>query len=132
MVLGEYEQKFNGKNRIALSKKIRKEFGEIIFLAKGYDQCIFGFSKDYFDKVARQEFEKSIMSDEGLKSRRKMFTGAEEVAIDAQGRIVIPESLLKYAEIKSKDDEEMMVIGAGDHLEIWDRKKWQEYAKNNF
>lgn len=72
------------------------------------------------------------MSDEGLKSRRKMFTGAEEVAIDAQGRIVIPESLLKYAEIKSKDDEEMMVIGAGDHLEIWDRKKWQEYAKNNF
>jgi MraZ protein len=132
MVLGEYEQKFNGKNRIALSKKIRIEFGKEIILAKGFDTCIFGFSKDYWAKVTVKELDKSIMSEEGLKARRKMFSGAEEVSIDEQGRIVIPEKLLEYSEIERNDNEEMMVIGAGDHLEIWSKKKWEEYSKNNF
>ncbi len=120
MVLGEYEQKFNGKNRIALSKKIRREFGKTVILAKGFDECIFGFSTGYWNRVAEQEMTKSIMSPEGLQSRRKMFAGAIEVDIDFQNRIVIPENLLSYAGIKSDAAEEMSVIGAGDHLEIWD------------
>ena len=132
MVLGEYEQKFNGKNRIALSKKIRREFGKTIILAKGLDECIFGFSADYWNRVAEQEMSKSIMSPEGLQSRRKMFAGAVEVDIDFQGRIVVPENLLVYAGIKSDGLQEMMVIGAGDHLEVWDKGKWREYTKNNF
>jgi MraZ protein len=132
MVLGEYEQKFNGKNRIALSKKIRIEFGDVIILAKGFDACIFGFSKSYWEKTAVQEFEKSIMSEEGVRSRRKMFAGAEEVAIDNQGRIVIPENLLKYAGISNNDNHQMAVVGAGDHLEIWDKDQWKEYREENF
>ncbi len=132
MVLGEYEQKFNGKNRIALSKKIRREFGKTIILAKGFDQCIFGFSENYWNNVTAKEMEKSIMSEDGLKARRKMFSGAVEVDIDFQGRIVVPENLLNYAGIKSSDETEMMVIGAGDHVEIWDLEGWKDYARRNF
>lgn len=132
MVLGEYEQKFNGKNRIALSKKIRREFGKTIILAKGLDACIFGFSIDYWNRVSEQEMSKSIMSKEGLQSRRKMFAGAVEVDIDFQNRIVVPENLLSYAGIASSERAEMMVVGAGDHLEVWDKGKWREYTKNNF
>ncbi len=132
MVLGEYEQRFNGKNRIALAKKIRKEFGKIIVLAKGFDKCIFGFSETFWNNFAKKEFEKPVLSDDGLKARRKMFAGAEEVQIDFQGRIVIPENLLRYAGIPSDDNAELAVIGAGDHLEVWDKQKWTEYAKSNF
>lgn len=131
MVLGEYEQRFNGKNRIALSKKVRREFGNTIILAKGFDACIFGFNKDYWDKVSAREMEKSIMSEEGLKARRKMFSGAQAVDIDPQGRIVIPENLLIYAGIKTSEKEEMMVIGAGDHLEVWAASRWSEYVRHN-
>ena len=132
MVLGEYEQKFNGKNRITLAKKIVKEFGKLIILSKGFDQCIFGFNKSYWEKVSEQELGKSLMSEEGIKSRRKMFSGAEEVLIDAHNRIVIPENLLNYAGIDSRENEEIMVVGAGDHLEIWEKGKWKEYETRNF
>lgn len=131
MVLGEYEQKFNGKNRITLAKKIRKEFGKILILSKGYDNCIFGFNQDYWNKVSAKEFEKSIMTEEGVRARRKMFSGAEEVVIDSHGRVVIPENLLRYAEIDNEKEDELIVVGAGDHLEIWKKSNWKNYQGSN-
>lgn len=130
MVLGEYGQRFNGKNRVALVKKIRQEFGRNIILAKGYDNCIFGFSEKTWLKLAEQEFEKPISSEEGRKARRKIFSGAESVGIDNQGRIVIPESLLTYAQI-TNDNEQLVIVGAGDHLEIWKKENWDRYTKDN-
>jgi MraZ protein len=56
--------------------------------------------------------------------RRYMFAGAEKVEADKLGRILVPTLLKEYAHI----NREVMVIGAGDHFEIWDMKAWKEYA----
>ena len=41
--------------------------------------------------------------------------------LEGRGGFVIPEAMAEYAGIK----DQVVLIGAGDHFEIWDRAKWQ-------
>jgi MraZ protein len=62
---------------------------------------------------------------EGRELRRKMCMEATVINLDSQGRLVIPDKMMEYAEIK----ETLVVIGAGDHFEIWDSRVWKDYSK---
>lgn len=126
MLLGEYKPSFTGKNRLALPKKLREQItGNEIILTKGFEKCIFGFDKKVWEETAKLELQKPISSVEGREIRRQMFAGAESVEFDDQGRFVIPETLIKYSGI----GEEITIIGAGDHFEIWSSKEWTNYTK---
>ncbi|HEX9437793.1 MAG TPA: cell division/cell wall cluster transcriptional repressor MraZ, partial [Candidatus Limnocylindria bacterium] len=48
--------------------------------------------------------------------------GAHETEPDAQGRIVVPAHLRQYAALGS----EAVVIGAAQHLEVWEPTRWQQ------
>ena len=52
-----------------------------------------------------------------------MYASATETGIDTQGRLVLPNNLKDYAGI----DRKTAVIGAGDHIEIWDLDFWQTH-----
>lgn len=43
-----------------------------------------------------------------------------EVELDAQGRILIPASLIKEVGL----DKECLIIGMANQIEIWPKKKW--------
>ena len=45
-----------------------------------------------------------------------------EIDLDASGRVTLPPPLLAHADI----EKEVVVVGVGDHLEVWGRKRWQE------
>lgn len=127
MYLGTYEPNLIGENRLALPKKIRNELsGERIVLTTGFEECIFGFSEKMWEQTVASEVAKPISDEIGRTLRRQMFADASIIELDSQGRFVIPENLVKFANIKS----EISIIGAGDHFEIWDRTKWQEYHEN--
>lgn len=44
---------------------------------------------------------------------------------DDQGRVVIPEILAKYAKLGS----EIIFLGLGDRVEIWNKNAWEEREK---
>ncbi|MBQ5666799.1 MAG: division/cell wall cluster transcriptional repressor MraZ, partial [Oscillospiraceae bacterium] len=52
--------------------------------------------------------------------KRFMFSSATVVNPDKQGRVLVTQTLRGYANI-TKD---VAVIGASDHVEIWDREAW--------
>lgn len=127
MFLGTYRPKLIGERRIALPKKVRKETkGKKIVLTIGFEKCIFGFNEKDWEEIVKPELSRPLFSDvEGRDLRRKMCMEAMVVELGAQGRIVIPEAMIKYAGIKDK----LTLIGAGDHFEIWDETKWNTYLK---
>lgn len=49
---------------------------------------------------------------------------ASEVSPNAQGRIAIPQKLREYAGI----EDEAIVIGMYDHIEIWNEEKYNSYV----
>ena len=62
---------------------------------------------------------------------RMLTSTATECTLDNQGRIQIPSFLSKPVNIT----KECVVIGATDHIEIWDKDTWDTYyidASNNF
>ncbi len=126
MLLGTYEAKLVGKNRLVLPSRLRKEIrGDRIVLTVGFEEGIFGFSEDKWLEVTATDLARPLFSDGDARDlRRKMFANAAVVELDSQGRFVIPQELVSGRELK----EEMVFVGAGDHFEIWESKKWEEYS----
>lgn len=124
LFLGEYDHSLDDRGRVTLPRKIRAEIDEReLILAKGFDPCIFGFDKGSWEKEAAKHLESPVTDEGGRKLRRYLFSSAEKVEIDKLGRILLPAQLKEYASIK----KDVVVIGAGDHFEIWDRARWEEY-----
>jgi len=59
--------------------------------------------------------------------KRAFFSGAEEVSCDQQGRIRIPQGLLKHANIS----EEVVIIGVSDFIEVWDAPAWDKWLEQS-
>lgn len=131
MFLGTFEPNLMSGGRIALPKKIREELlGRrlILTIAIGEENCIYGFSEKMWEKTTAPELERPLFSDkEGRDLRRKVFSEALNIELDSQGRCIIPERMLKYAQI----DQNIVIKGSGEHFEIWNKEKWEEYRKSN-
>jgi len=125
LFLGEYDHALDERGRVTLPKKIRQELNESdVVLSRGFDACIFGFDKESWEKEATKQLEAPVTEEKARAIRRYMFAGAEKIEVDKLGRILLPTLLKEYAHI----NRDVMVIGAGDHFEIWDTKAWKEYA----
>lgn len=126
MFLGEYKTGFSGKGRVILPSKFRQELtGKAVILSRGFEGCIWGFDLKDFQEEAKKQLEVSATEERARYLRRYLFSGSESVGLDAQGRIIIPSVLLDYAMVK----EDVAIIGAGDHFEIWDVANWQKHMR---
>ena len=54
---------------------------------------------------------------------RLFFARAQYAEVDGQGRVRVPPELAKIAELEG----EVAMIGAGDHLELWNPSRWDAY-----
>ena len=126
LFLGTYSHRLTGGNRLALPKKIRAEIsGDEIILAAGFESCVAGFDRKKWEEITKEQLGIPLYENKGRVLRRQLFANAMILKVDGQGRVVLPQNLASMAGIKEK----VTVIGAGDHFEIWDSKKWQEYSK---
>ena len=123
---GEYQVSFTGSSRIILPKKIRELLkGDVFILTKGFDVCLTGYDKEDWESRAKELLQVSLLEKDNIEKRRFIFSSAVYLEIDAQGRFVIPHNLLAHLNLTDK----AMIIGAGDHFEIWEPKRWEKYIK---
>jgi MraZ protein len=126
MFLGEYYRTIDNKGRIFIPAKFREDFIKGIVISKGFDEkCLFLFSKESWKKLeekimANKVAERSIQS-----FSRWFFSSATEEAMDQQGRMRVPQSLIDYAEFK----KDIVMVGVSDRAEIWSKEIWEEYYK---
>lgn len=121
MFLGEYKPNVTEGARIALPKKLRDQIdGNNVILSRGFEKCIFGYDRQEWVKEAEKQVTMPISDPKVRILKRYMFSGAVDVELDSQGRLVIPGTLKDYATLNG----EIVVVGAGDHFEIWDSLVW--------
>ncbi len=127
--LGEYLVSFTGQGRIVIPKKIREGLGkEMSFtLSRGYDGCLSGYSQADWKKATEELLQESAISGRRVDLRRLIFSSALTIEIDRQGRAIVPNTLLEYALLKNA--KEAVIIGVGNHFEIWEESKWKSYQK---
>ncbi len=125
LFLGEYDHVLDDRGRVTLPRKIRQELVEnVVILARGFDQCIFGFDLGSWEKEAEKHLETPVTEGKARQLRRYLFAAAQKVEIDKLGRILLPAQLKEYAAVK----DNVVIIGAGDHFEIWEYTAWKAYG----
>ena len=123
---GEYQINFSGSGRLLLPKKVRELLkGNTFILTKGFGVCLAGYDKDDWEKRAVELLNPSLLQPTDMENRRSIFSSLVYLEIDEQGRFVIPKNLLEYSQLKEKS----VIIGVGDHFEIWNQESWQKYQK---
>lgn len=125
---GEYLVTFTSPGRIVLPKKIRELIkGNIFILTKGFDLCLAGYDKEDWENRTKELLQVSLLDKENLEKRRFLFSSAVYLEIDEQGRFVIPRNMMSFMNLTDK----ALIIGVGDHFEIWEQSQWEKYSKEN-
>ena len=122
MFLGEYEHNMDDKGRLAVPARFRDELGDGVVVTRGFDRCLMGFPRAIWDQLAQQVSGLSLGQGEARNLRRLLFSGAADVMLDRQGRILIPQNLREYATL----GDQVIIAGLNTHFEIWDTTRWNE------
>ena len=127
MFLGSFKTFFSGKNRLILPKRFRKELGneDKFYILLGENGEVWGFDPINWSKLAESILKLPLSSEEGRVKRLRFFPGAEECILDSQGRFIFPQEFMENLNFK----EEVFIIGAGDHFEIWDLSLWRKHKE---
>lgn len=95
--------------------------GELI-LTRGNDGCLYLFTEESWEPLAAKLNALPTGDENARNMRRAVFSSAEPVELDKQGRVIIPDHLRQYAGISS----DVSIIGLGEYIEIWDTQAWQK------
>ena len=123
MFIGTYQHNIDNKGRVIMPAKFREELGESFYITMGINNCLFVLSKEswdgFLDKLSGQPISKAT------DISRFFCAGAVEAVPNAQGRVLIPENLRKYANI----GKDVTVVGVGSRVEIWSTDRWNDYLE---
>ena len=125
MFIGEYIHNIDNKKRLAIPSRFRKGLGEKAVLTRGLDNCLFLYPFEEWRKFSEKLSGLSMGQANTRSFARLMLAGAVEVEFDNLGRILIPDYLKNFADLKKK----IVVAGILNRLEIWDSQKWEDYKK---
>ena len=124
MFIGEYEHSVDVKGRIIMPSKLRENIGEKFIITKGLDKCLFAYSKSEWANFEEKLKTLPLTNKNARDFVRFFLSGAVECEIDKQGRFLVPSNLRTYANI----DKEIVIIGVGTRLEIWNKESWTNYS----
>ena len=122
MFYGEYNYKIDEKGRVAIPPKFRKELKDGVVLSSGAEKCINVYPLSEWRKLAASLTSGPLTPSKMRRLKRAIFANAFNVAIDGQGRVALPIPLREHAEIQ----EDVVVAGANNYLEIWNQVLWEE------
>lgn len=125
MFLGEFEHNLDEKGRIAIPARFREELGELVIITRGFDDCLMGFSRARWEKLAEDLERLSLAQSDARNLRRFLFSSASADEMDRQGRVIIPQNLRQYAGL----GEQVVVTGMNTYFEIWSRERWDDIQR---
>ena len=117
---GQAEYSVDSKGRITIPAKMRSALSpdakQTFTVTRGFEQCIFLYPLNTWSEMEEEIAGLSRYNREARDFVRIIMMWADEVTLDAQGRIKLPTPLTDFSQI----DGEGLIIGAFDHVEIWD------------
>ena len=123
MLIGEYHHNLVNKGRLTLPSKFREELGEDIVITRGFENTLLVYTSKVFEQMAQSINSLPFTKQDSRNFQRFFLSGATAGEFDKQGRINITSILLSYADLT----KECVIIGLGDHLEIWSLENWNAF-----
>lgn len=122
---GTFEHAMDDRGRIAVPAVYRRAFGGGGVVRPSVEGCVELYAPDAFQAEVERRLsgeDESTRTLSARRTRRGFLAEAFPVDLDRQGRILLPQPVRTAAGI----DGRAVVVGCGDHLELWDHARWQE------
>ncbi len=120
MFMGEYTHNIDRKGRLIMPAKFREELGERVYITRGMDGCLTVYPLEEWTSLYQKYSSLPTTNPDARMFMRFFMAKATEVEPDAQGRILIPGSLVKEAAL----EKECYIIGVANRVEIWSKDRW--------
>jgi MraZ protein len=119
---GHFEHSLDAKNRLSIPARFRASFSAGTVLSKDPEQCVAIWTPETHESIIERALgELNPMGSEYRKLSRFYQGNSFEIDLDASGRVTLPAPLLAHASI----GKEVVVVGVGDHLEVWAAERWR-------
>ena len=126
MYFGSFTHNLDDKGRLMIPRKMREELGYKVYIMKGFDGSLSLYHEERYQKLVEEFSRLSFNQSKVRDYLRLQFASTYEMEVDKLGRVQIPTALLtKYGISK-----EVLVLGIGDHIEVWDKAKYEEYENS--
>ncbi len=119
---GRYEHSLDDKGRVILPSKFRAPFERGGFLSEYQDGCLALWTPDQFEIQTENMLERAASGKSDRHVARVWASTSHELELDKQGRMAIPSHLREFAGLVG----EVLVLGAIDRVELWNRETWDE------
>lgn len=127
---GEFYCTLDAKNRVNIPSGVRKMFvpeaQNTLVFTRGFEmENLYAYPLNEWKRLTNKlrtlnPFEKKT------RDFIRLFVGGAHVAtMDGQGRIMIPERILKIGKI----EKEMLLLGSLNKVEIWNPRVYEEYLQ---
>ncbi|MDQ3045338.1 MAG: division/cell wall cluster transcriptional repressor MraZ [Chloroflexota bacterium] len=120
MFLGRHAHALDAKGRLAIPARFREELAPGLVLTRGIDRCVALYPLASWNHLAAKVAALPISDPNARTFRRLVFAEAVDLALDGQGRILVPPELRRYAGL----EREVVVIGVYTAVELWSPALW--------
>lgn len=121
MLIGKYTHDLDPKKRLTLPSKWRTDLGKKVVVTSGLDNSLFIFGVKEWEVVAGKLSQSGFGNQDTRSFNRFILGNAFETDVDAAGRIVIPDTLKKFARLEGK----VVLAGMYSRIEVWDETSWE-------
>jgi MraZ protein len=132
---GVFDHTLDAKNRLTVPRPYQEALRAGVVLAIPPDRkpCIWiARGEDYERYTGSALAELSPLSDARLELERFFFGNSRDVKLDGRDRVMLPPHMLDHARLAREGGEEpreVVVVGAGERLECWERRAWGEHQQ---
>jgi transcriptional regulator MraZ len=128
LLFGTHELTIDSKNRLLVPSDIRKQLepdrdGDAFFLIVGINRKPWFYASKFYEQLFLRQSSEITPGEESLMFDQMNFAMASRIEWDTQGRIVLPDKTLK----RTGTNKDVTLIGARDHLELWNRADWEAW-----
>ena len=129
MFRGNYEHTIDRKGRLSIPAKFREFLGSknsnhlmVTNFVVGGERCLEVYPIDEWARLEETLRGKPQFDDRVVKFQNYYLARGLPCELDAHGRILIPPTLLDYAELK----REVVLVSALVKFRVWDHERWKK------
>ncbi|MGA9115379.1 MAG: division/cell wall cluster transcriptional repressor MraZ [Bacteroidota bacterium] len=126
---GSYTYSVDSKGRVIIPARLKKamapDANETFIVTRGYERCLFAYPQNEWETRETQVRDLPTADPRNRFYIRLLTQWMTETQLDSQGRITLTKVLLQFAGIK----DAVLVLGAVDHIELWDPDVYEAYIK---
>lgn len=128
LFLSTFINKIDSKGRVSVPAQFRtalchQDFSGIVVYESFINDCVEGCDIERIKRLSDSIDNLDPFSEERDAFAATILGGAIQLAIDGDGRVILPENLLKKTALKDK----ALFVGKGPTFEIWNPAKFENY-----